>query len=249
MKTLLLKGADVNATDTDGGRALSYAVKDLECMGLLIEAGANVNLPDNGGNIPMHNACSHGYIKSIEMLLRAGADVNCIDAAEFTPLKCAAKYGHVNCIKLLVDAGAHVNATDKGSLCVENTYSTYSVHSLQTLFNAGARVNMVNRMGQNALRYYLAQTTYLNSAVVMLLFAAGETLAGTGYSIERFGENRKRIGQFTDVPAYLLEFTFTRGTDLRHMCRETIRNHLKRLDNHENLIIKVRQLGLPTSLA
>ena len=57
------------------------------------------------------------------------------------------------------------------------------------------------------------------------------------------------MGQFADVPAYLLEFTFTRGTDLRHMCREAIRNHLKRLDDHKNLIIRVRQLGLPMSLA
>ena len=308
MKTLLAKGADVNATDAGGGTALSYAVKDSECMELLIEAGANVNLPGSGGNIPLHNACSHGYIKSIEMLLRTGADVNPIDAAEFTPLKCAAKYGHNNCIKRLIEAGAHVNATDNGSVsldpislviptkyvnattscrstalmiatryakhkCVEtliqagadvnitdsygytalfkleNTYSTYSVHCLQTLFIAGAHVNMINRMGQNALRYYLAETTYLNSAVVLLLFAAGETLAGGGYSIERFGENRKVIGQFADVPAYLLEFTFTRGTDLRHMCREAIRNHLKRLDDHENLIGRVRQLGLPMSLA
>ena len=108
---------------------------------------------------------------------------------------------------------------------------------------------MLNRMGQNALRYYLAETTYLNSAIVMLLFAAGKTQAGGGYSIERFGENRKHMGQFADVPAYLLEFTFTRGTDLRHMCREAIRNHLKRLDDHENLIGRVRQLGLPMSLA
>ena len=113
MKTLLVKGADVNATDAGGGTALSYAVKDCECMELLIEAGANVNLPGSGGNIPLHNACSHGYINSIEMLLRAGADVNSIDAAEFTPLKCAAKYDHNNCIKRLIEAGAHVNATDK----------------------------------------------------------------------------------------------------------------------------------------
>ena len=110
-------------------------------------------------------------------------------------------------------------------------------------------MNMINRMGQNALRYYLAETTYLNSAVVLLLFVAGETLAGGGCSIERFGENRKVIGQFADVPAYLPKFTFTRGIELRHMCREAIRNHLKRLDDHENLIGRVRQLGLPMSLA
>ena len=116
MKTLLLKGSDVNVTDAGSATALYYAVKNPECMELLIEAGANVNLPGSGGNIPLHNACSHGHMKSIEMLLRAGADVNSIDAAEFTPLKCAAKYGHNNCIKRLIEAGADVNATDNGSI-------------------------------------------------------------------------------------------------------------------------------------
>ena len=156
----------------------------------------------------------------------------------------ATQYAKHKCVETLIQAGADVNITDSyGYTAVfklENAYSTHSVHSLQTLFTAGTRVNMTNRMGQNALRYYLAETTYLNSAVALLLFAAGETLTGSGYSIERFGENRKLMGQFADAPAYLLKFTFTCGTDLMHICREAIRNHLKRLDTHGNLIIRVR---------
>ena len=49
----LISGHDLNALGADSGTALSYAVKDHECIQMLIETGASVNVPDSFGNTPL----------------------------------------------------------------------------------------------------------------------------------------------------------------------------------------------------
>ena len=45
---------------------------------------------DDGGLIPLHNACSFGHAEVVALLLGAGADPNAKDSWSYTPLHEAA---------------------------------------------------------------------------------------------------------------------------------------------------------------
>ena len=57
-----------------------------EAVEILLNAGANVHARDDGGLIPLHNACSFGHAEVVSLLLRAGADPNARDNWSYTPL-------------------------------------------------------------------------------------------------------------------------------------------------------------------
>ena len=63
---------------------LGFGRKDI--VEFLLEVGANVHARDDGGLIPLHNACSFGHVEVTLSLLRHDADVNARDNWNFTPL-------------------------------------------------------------------------------------------------------------------------------------------------------------------
>src|SRR5262249_50608373 len=78
IRTLLDKGADVNAAQIDGTTALHWAVynDDGETAGLLVKRGANVNAVNRYGVPPLSLACTNGDANLVKLLLDAGADAN-----------------------------------------------------------------------------------------------------------------------------------------------------------------------------
>ena len=71
---LLAKGANPNKHEV-----LFYSCNDLNLIGkvrLLVKYGADVNLTDKKGFLPLIEAVRKGNIEAIEILLKAGADIN-----------------------------------------------------------------------------------------------------------------------------------------------------------------------------
>lgn len=62
----------------------------------LLETGANVHARDDGGLIPLHNACSFGHAEVVSLLLCQGADPNARDSWNYTPLHEAAIKGKLD---------------------------------------------------------------------------------------------------------------------------------------------------------
>lgn len=90
-----------------------------EIVRLLIQKGADVNVPANNGfNVyPIHSAVSAKNYKISKVLIDAGADVNVKQRAGFTPLHAAAQQGDIELIVLLLEYDADVNAVmDDGKL-------------------------------------------------------------------------------------------------------------------------------------
>ena len=75
--------------------------------------GANVNVVDNDGKIPLHIACEgcEGNVEWVVELLNRGSNVNAVDNSKFTPLHYGCRFNNVT-VELL-NHGANVNAENK----------------------------------------------------------------------------------------------------------------------------------------
>jgi len=62
----------------------------------LLQSGANVHARDDGGLIPLHNACSFGHAEVVQLLLHQGAEANARDNWNYTPLHEAAIKGKID---------------------------------------------------------------------------------------------------------------------------------------------------------
>jgi ankyrin repeat protein len=89
LRSLLQKGADVNAPQIDGTTALHWAVRadDLEMADLLLNAGAKPSVANRDGATPLQLAALNGSAAMIGRLLKAGVDANSV--SEFIRRHCA----------------------------------------------------------------------------------------------------------------------------------------------------------------
>jgi ankyrin repeat protein len=110
-----LRGEAVNASDSDGSRALHWAVRadELAIVDLLLRAGADANAPNRLSVTPLYLAAQNGNAPMIRRLLDAGANANQIDATTGeTILMVATRSGDAESVRTLLQAGANPNATE-----------------------------------------------------------------------------------------------------------------------------------------
>jgi len=114
VRSLIAKGADVNAAAADGATAIHWAVYrgDVEMAQMLISAGAKVTIANRNGATPLWLAATNGDAVMIRTLLDGGADPNEKLPLGRTPLMVAARTGKVDAIRVLIDRGANVNARE-----------------------------------------------------------------------------------------------------------------------------------------
>jgi ankyrin repeat protein len=82
---------------------------------ILLKLGANVNVRDNHGNAPLHNALlrkDKKYRATIELLLDKGADINAQNYEGGTPLHNALVNYDYEAASLLIDRGADVDISN-----------------------------------------------------------------------------------------------------------------------------------------
>ena len=237
--------------------ALMIAVQEgaEEPIQRLILQGADVNGRSFTDETPLMVAARLDHVNSIRLLVQAGADVNSINSQGNAALQWAVMNGNVECVKLLIQAGADVNIADDesntvlikaGTLAeVDPTKRQSACSVIKLLLKAGAHVNKINSCHQNALQYCIAESHVINEDIVMLLYAAGETLGGP--TVPRFGVYRSANAKYVKVPDYLLNRDIK--TNLKHVCRQTIRKRLMKFSS-VNLFVKTRQLRnyLPTPM-
>ena len=111
VSSFLAKGADPEATDTDGNTLLMLAVreKDAAMTDLLLRARAKVNARNLREETPLMLAAWSRCEPCVEMLLERDALID-NPAAPWTPLHYAAHQGDARIVARLLQAGAKVDA-------------------------------------------------------------------------------------------------------------------------------------------
>jgi ankyrin repeat protein len=115
VRTLVGRGADVNAPQGDGMTALHWAAErgDADLAALLLKAGANPKAGTRiGSYTPLHIAAKGGHHALVRQLVSAGADVRALTGTGAAAIHFAAASGSGETVEILLDAGADVNARE-----------------------------------------------------------------------------------------------------------------------------------------
>ena len=125
VKQLLEYKTDPNQKNSYGDTALfktsatwRKSKASLQIAELLLDAGADPNLANETGNLPLHIASFYGNTKAVLLLLKRGANVNQTNFKKQSPLHWVSFYGqssinHNEVTDLLLNAGVKVNVKDK----------------------------------------------------------------------------------------------------------------------------------------
>lgn len=125
----------------------------LDMVKYLVGKGAKVNLGNEDGDTPLHNAVNNGYNEITGYLLKAGADANAKTTPdEATPLRIAAGAGYVETGKLLLKYGARVDmASPNGTTPLMLAAYRGHLAMVKLLLENGASVNARMKDGNSAL--------------------------------------------------------------------------------------------------
>ncbi|MFA6252272.1 MAG: ankyrin repeat domain-containing protein [Candidatus Paceibacterota bacterium] len=170
VKSLIEKGADVNAT-SDGGEVtpLIIAIRKqfLEIVSLLLKSGADANFraKDLGSGTAIVEASITGNNDIVKEVLKV-KNLTTIDEALFY----AAKDGYSEIVKILINAGANVNFSEGMFGNTSLIIADDNLEIVKILINAGVDVNAKDRKGNTALMYAASNG---KNAIVLELINAG----------------------------------------------------------------------------
>ena len=141
-KSLIAKGADVNAKDENTRTPLFYAAKygHKDLAELLIANGADINM--HGGTpfkTPLYIATYYGYKEVVEVLLSHGAEVNVLNDRKEIALHTAIRRGYKEIVELLIKYGADVNIKSYGQTPLDLADNYHFPEIAEILKAAGAK--------------------------------------------------------------------------------------------------------------
>ena len=141
IRSLLERGADVNARNTAGRSALLFAVDRgrADAAALLLEQGADVNAVDRNGAFPLLAAACSGNVELVTVLADRGADLRTARPDGWTPLMCAVQGSHLAAVRKLLERGAPVNArTHEGATALTRAAAAGNPDAVKVLLDHGA---------------------------------------------------------------------------------------------------------------
>ncbi len=172
MELLLENGADVNAKDTLGNRALDLAAGagHIEAVELLLKHGAHIDARDRDGNTAFITATRCMNVEIAKLLLENGADINAQNNEKSTALGYAVyestavfkERNMMNMVRFLLEQenidlniGNSHGKAPAILACMHSRYQ-HNKASLDLLVDHGADVNIQDKAGKSLLMYVAA---------------------------------------------------------------------------------------------
>ena len=175
LKTFLQrKDLEINGQSRWGETPLYQAIQrnHLSAAKMLLEAGADPNIPTDAHITALSWAAAKGSEESIQLLLQQAAiDLDIPDKSGGTPLLRASDAGHTKCIRLLLDKGANVkHADEQGRTAL--SLAALKGHKVvaKLLLKNDAEINARDKRGNTPLALAAEKN---HDAVVRLLLESG----------------------------------------------------------------------------
>ncbi len=133
---------------------LTRAVKanSMERVNELLAKGENVNVRDENGYTPLHEAARAGLTDMARLLIAKGARVRDDGPGGLTPLHLAAEHGVTDTVRLLLENGADVNVkAPDGRTPLYEAAAQGHAETVRLLLRKGADVNVRERLGETPL--------------------------------------------------------------------------------------------------
>lgn len=199
VKTLVSRGANVNARSQDGIPVLHLATSGVGSVAItkfLLDKGALVNRADNYGATSLIDVAKSGEKNTAEitkLLLTRGANVNAKDKVGGTAIYYAAINGETTSVKLLAAAKANVNAADEQGMTPLMMTALFDEPEIaQQLIQLGANLEAGNIIGETALMRAIQSG---NTRLVKILLNKGAnplTWSASGETPLSMAEARKQ---------------------------------------------------------
>lgn len=126
---------------------------NIPMMELFVSRGADVNQTNAFGEQALQHAAWRGHLAAVRWLLQRGAQVN-RQGREWGALHYAVFAGHADVVRYLLEHGADVNAlSTNGSTPLMMAAREGREAIAEALLAAGARRDIVNEQGEDALRW------------------------------------------------------------------------------------------------
>lgn len=124
---------------------------NIEAVIMLLEAGADVNVPNIHGDTLLHFAVRYRDKDLVEVLWKYQPNVNISNQRGQTPIFDAIRTESTKLIEMLLKREADINIKDKEGNTPLGTAIRYDKDSIQLLLRYRADVNATNRMGETPL--------------------------------------------------------------------------------------------------
>ena len=158
--TLLEQGViDSNAVNENGQTLMDISIKSgaKSIILLLLEKGADCNIKNAAGQMPIHVAMAmlnreENYVDIVNLLIDHHTDLNVCNNVNDTPLHMAVKAGHLEIVRKLIQKGAGFDSLDNNHctplwLAVSNGKKEI----VKVLIDAGADVNIPDNRNRKPL--------------------------------------------------------------------------------------------------
>ncbi|XP_036003038.1 ankyrin repeat domain-containing protein 6b isoform X3 [Fundulus heteroclitus] len=168
---LINKGAKVAVTKYGRSPLHLAAYKGhLEVVRILLKAGCDLDIQDDGEQTALHRAAVVGNSHIISALIEEGCALERQDKDGNTALHEVSWHGFSQCVKLLVKAGANVHAKNKaGNTALHLACQNGHTQSSKVLLLGGSRPDSKNQAGETCLH---VAARYNHVAMLRILLGA-----------------------------------------------------------------------------
>ena len=217
-----------------------------EVVKLLVEAGADIEEPDDRGITPLFAASWEGHVAVVKLLLESGVDVQKLDERDRTAMIAACVGGNIKVITLLINHGCDMHkATKDGKAPVYIASENGHVEAIKLLLEAGAHAKTPDNEGTSPV--WIAGSQGHADAVYVLLKAGADVLSTwRGQSVLEIATKHEHddvVRLLVEAEQWPWDMFLMGGRAGSHQqdylappANRTTRNHLPRLYSNKDVV-------------